>query len=663
MLLVAAVAVPSAFAGIPVTNFTPASGLLAPGTESLTITFETPKPASCRFSTAGPSEFASMQRMDDLSARTSHRAIVPISPDPAVLTRVLVRCDSNPEYVHESVYRAVPLPAGKFPRIANIWWGWRLYATAPAEAAKVQLYLAPGFGAGQTLRFRSAHPGILMLGAVNAQETVPGGFSAVADRCYLKDTRGRRIEPWPGEFVLNLTRPGVPELLAEYAGRVLEQAQYAYDGVFFDNFVTSISWLRRDVGGRSIDIDADGDGRPDNPAALDAAWRAGAFRLIDTFHKIAPHAYVSAHLSPLFPAPDLLDRFNGESILFDAVNVREGTVPEQLGLGVPFTFESLWSKYFAWFDRGQRPVIANIQASPPNQIAYGYGFKPLTAILPETVAFARSFYPNVRFGLCLTLMNDGFFSYDFGDMTAPVNWWYDEYDFDLGSPAGPSTRVPAASLVFRRDFTRGTVLLNATRTPQTVFLEPGFARFEGSQAPLFQYIVDDADRAFTAEGLWQTVTYDSGLRKLKGPFFHAWQYQCHRSAAAPGSARWDLGTRAAGEYEIEVWLPAAPDAYSWAKRAVYEVISEGNVVLSSVVDQRKAAAGDRWHPLGTVRLHAAAPVILRARNEGGGALIADAVQVKSAARYNDGSPTAEVTIAPMDGILLRRVNPAKTQFR
>ena len=130
--------------------------------------------------------------------------------------------------------------------------------------------------------------------------------------------------------------------------------------------------------------------------------------------------------------------------------------------------------------------------------------------------------------------------------------------------------------------------------------------------------------------------------------------------AAPGSAQWDLGIKAAGEYEIEVWLPAAPDARNWTKRAVYEVVSEGKVVLSSVLDQSKAAAGDRWRPIGRARLNA--PPLLRIRNEGAGALIADAVQVKSGARYNDGSAADEVTLAPMDGILLRRVEPAKTQF-
>jgi hypothetical protein len=38
-------------------------------------------------------------------------------------------------------------------------------------------------------------------------------------------------------------------------------------------------------------------------------------------------------------------------------------------------------------------------------------------------------------------------------------------------------------------------------------------------------------------------------------------------------------------------------------------------------------------------------------------LIADAVYVTSAALYNDGTPAPQVTLAPMDGILLQRQQP------
>src|SRR5207244_2290954 len=91
--------------------------------------------------------------------------------------------------------------------------------------------------------------------------------------------------------------------------------------------------------------------------------------------------------------------------------------------------------------------------------AYGYGFSPLSAILPATAAFGQTFYPNMRFGLAAALMNDGFSVYDFGDTSASTNWWYDEYDFNLGEPMGPAVRVgderPSVNLLANGSFESG----------------------------------------------------------------------------------------------------------------------------------------------------------------------------------------------------------------
>ena len=84
-----------------------------------------------------------------------------------------------------------------------------------------------------------------------------------------------------------------------------------------------------------------------------------------------------------------------------------------------------------------------VQACPPNQLSYGYGYFPLKALLPSTVAFAQGWYPNMRFGLALTLMGDGFFGFDFGDEGPPVTWWNDEYDFKIGTPIGLPAQVAA----------------------------------------------------------------------------------------------------------------------------------------------------------------------------------------------------------------------------
>jgi len=139
------------------------------------------------------------------------------------------------------------------------------------------------------------------------------------------------------------------------------------------------------------------------------------------------------------------------------------------------------------------------------------------------------------------------------------NVWIDDLELSIVPPT-----------MYRRDFTNGVVLLNATTVTQTIPLESGLQRFSGSQAPKYQYIVDDASASFTATGSWNVVTYDIGVRfddssptnsaQANGPFYHAWQSTVHQLDAASGTAQWDLGITEDGQYTIQAWLPAAPNA-------------------------------------------------------------------------------------------------------
>jgi uncharacterized protein (TIGR03437 family) len=630
---------------------------------------------------------------------------------------------------------------------------------------------------------------------------------------------GNRIQDWCGtspRHLLNLALPEVSKFLAEYVAQTIALSGDEFDGAFFDSFASTIQQPYMDCLGEWHQIDSNGDGIPDDPAALNAAWAAGSYLVIQTFRSLSPRSLVSGHVQDSSVSPAAFAAFNGTSLVFDAVNVREGILP----------FGSLWNLYQNWESQAVAPAFTMVQSSPPNQIAYGYGHEPLDALLPETLQFAQTFYPNMRFGLAFALMNNGFFTHDFGDTgsEAPVDWWYDEYNFNLGLPLSPATQVgsdgpnlltnggfengfagwqlhvsdsgaAAASLaldsvvtadgnasaavhvatpgnlpwhvdleqgnvpltagaayrvrfwaradsprsitvfsqsagpnyvsygldehvsltttwqlftlsfiapatvndariefwigdlagsvwidevqvslesanVYRRDFTNGVVLLNGMNSTRTVSLEAGLQRFSGSQAPLYQYIVDDEDPAFSSSGPWSQATYNTGSysvvgtgphlpaspQNARGPFYHCWQGGCHL-LTGPGGARWNLNIPADGEYTIQVWLPAAPDSGKWTTQAVYEVISGGAVVASATIDQTTAGAGDGWHKIATVKLTAAGAPFLQLANGGSGALAADAVYVTSAALYNDGSPASSVTLAPFDGILLQRQQP------
>jgi len=204
-------------------------------------------------------------------------------------------------------------------------------------------------------------------------------------------------------------------------------------------------------------------------------------------------------------------------------------------------------------------------------------------------------------------------------------------------------------------------LLNGTKQRQVITVGPGYNRIVGQQAPRYQYIVDDLAPDFSFTGNWREVAYDSDEWKAAGPFYHDWGPSCHQLDSGDGAAQWDLALREDDTYTIEAWWPAVaqaslPVAQGWTRRAVYEVMSDGKVVAGKTLDQ--TTGGDEWHLIATLPLTVTGKPLVRLRNEGTGPLIADALHVRSARRYNDGSPAPTVTLEPLDGIILRKAPPA-----
>jgi uncharacterized protein (TIGR03437 family) len=805
------------FTGIPISNFAPPNGLLKAGSASVMLSFKTIQPTTCRYSIGNPLDYNSMLPLDTGPPTAAHVvAAAGLSTDPRVLNQLYVRCGSNPDYLQSATYRVVAAPAGAFPRIGNIWLGEYLNQNQPALAQKVQLFLGPGISATDAIALRTANPGVLIVPAIQVDDDFT---LMLPESYYLHDTKGNRISDWcsPLSYMYNMTRPEVAAYLGQQAYDVLAQSNWAFDGLFFDSFSTTKAVNMVDCHGNTVQIDSNGDGLPDDQAGLNAAWAAGEYLVVSTFRAMAPGAYVSGHVLEAPAQPESLAAFNGTSLEFYQQYIREG----QQSLG------TLWNLYQSWETQAVSPAVTLMQSAPPNQIAYGYGYYPLNVMSLELATFAQTYYPNMRFGLALALMNDGFFTQDIGDIAplAPTAWWYDEYDFKLGFPLGPATHVgggPSSNLIrnggfenglsgtwqldiqlgkatevldstvaadgnssalvtvasaadadykisfeqenlplvagtsyqvqfwartdtprtitvnsqggapnftgynlntpisigtswgfyttsftapltvndarmefwvgsvpgniwfddvqliptgadlYRRDFSNGSVLLNGSSSTQTVSGLTGLQRFTGTQAPLNQYIVDDADAGFSATGAWNTATYNTGSlsgagssstlpaepQNANGPFYHAWLGTCHQLDAPSGTAQWSLSLPADGAYTIQVWLAAAPNAGGWTKNAVYEIVSNGDVIASASLDQSSASAGDGWHTIATgLNLTVAGTPFVRVHNGGSGSLIADAVYLTSAALYNDGTPAQQATLGPFDGILLQRQTP------
>jgi hypothetical protein len=215
--------------------------------------------------------------------------------------------------------------------------------------------------------------------------------------------------------------------------------------------------------------------------------------------------------------------------------------------------------------------------------------------------------------------------------------------------------------VFRREFQHGLVLLNGTRRRQTIEVGDGFLHLKGEQAPKYQYILDDGENeGFSTAGPWQEIELGTKEWHAIPPYYHAWNNRCHQLAGSAGEATWDLDLRGPGQYTIQAWWAAAPQAGNWTKQARYEVVAAGKVLAGATLDQNQA--GDQWHTLVTgLRLTPQDKPYIRLTNGGGGVLAADALHVFSAERYNDGEAVRQVTLEPMDGMILRRGEPASSR--
>jgi hypothetical protein len=206
--------------------------------------------------------------------------------------------------------------------------------------------------------------------------------------------------------------------------------------------------------------------------------------------------------------------------------------------------------------------------------------------------------------------------------------------------------------VYGRAFAHGLVLLNATREAQTIDVGPGYRRLVGNQAPRYETILDDAGPAFSTTGSWITQTYDSGQWQASGPFYHDWEESCHEGN---GEARWDLPITVSDTYTVTAWWPAAPESTGWSAAASYQVIVGEEMVAEATFDQRKG--GDRWHVVGAAPLDPGDQPYVRLSCPAGDPCSADALHLRSLGRYNDGSLAEQVTLQPMDGIVLRDASP------
>lgn len=409
----------------PLSDPQPPSTLLPAGATTVELTLRAAAPTVCRYSIGAPLPYSAMTPFDSTQpSNAPHTVIRGLNPDTTKINDLYIRCLADPEAVLHLQYRALPAVKPGFPRTANLWGSGNFTGKGMQYAARIDLWLGAHFTPEQILEIRKYNANVLILTSINTVEN-----NDVPDDYFLRDVKGQKIEVWPGAYRLNLTRPEVAQYQAVYAYDAWLRSGMMVDGCFFDNFMMTMSWVK-DIYGHKPDVDANGDGKPDDKKWFDTAWREGVFAELRAWRKLMPWALASGH-SQGFPTPEIAEIYNGQGIGFYTTDVIEGKR----------SFNSLWDYYQAWCTRTVKPAITSVESAVPDQIAYGYDYSPQRHTPPSTWDFARDYYPYMRFGLAFTLMQDGYFMHELGDTHHGQDWWYDELDFKLGAPQGDAREV------------------------------------------------------------------------------------------------------------------------------------------------------------------------------------------------------------------------------
>ncbi|PIQ97123.1 MAG: hypothetical protein COV67_05900, partial [Nitrospinae bacterium CG11_big_fil_rev_8_21_14_0_20_56_8] len=349
-----------------------------------------------------------------------------------------------------------------FPRTANYFLDWQIDTGDIPLLARYDLLIldmetqVTSRAALEELRLRN--PDIKLLVYITPQEILAeagSGSSVLRDRLfarihpdwYLRSAAGTRLSWWPGSRLLNVT-DGAPErggmiwsdVLVDFVASEL-LGTGLWDGVFYDNAWDNITWF---VG---TDIDLNIDGKIDTHA--DQAWQGG-MRDIYTRTRSLTHGRYPIVVNGLTNVYQ--DITNGQMLENFAVHA--------------------WPSIMRTYRDGRLanliPEINIVNANTANQGSF-FNFQ------------------DMRYGMTSALMEDGYFSFDFGDTDHGQTWWYDEYDVDLGVGTGGaeslSGGVDYAPGVWSRTFERGLAIVNSTYSAERVRLSGEFEKIHGKQDP------------------------------------------------------------------------------------------------------------------------------------------------------------------------------------
>jgi hypothetical protein len=259
-------------------------------------------------------------------------------------------------------------------------------------------------------RLRAVNPTVLILPYVDVVEG-PDNPRLPKEWWALRD--GQRWSGWPGYFRIDTNRADVLAFnLSQVKSRILSRD--AFDGVFYDCWGVD-DWL----------------------VPRTAQLRDGRAVVMINDWNLPRKGF--EHLNGCL-AEDELNR------------CVEGKVD----------FEDFLARYLRWCRDSRKPLTTMLVAHPRgvDMDAWRWSKLPWAERDKLRTSWERSDPAMMRFGLATTLLGDGYFGFDTGDMGRGNWWWYPEYDTPLGTPLGDARRSDDGT--WRRDFSGGVVVSNGS---------------------------------------------------------------------------------------------------------------------------------------------------------------------------------------------------------
>lgn len=351
-----------------------------------------------------------------------------------------------------------------YPKLANLFYRWHIEEQEVAELARWDILIidmdVQTYSPEYLTKLKELNPNIKLL-AYLAPEEIRGDswslngtlrqkfFQQVNSSWWLKNDQGAQVAWWEPNPMINITSDVKAvngkkwhDVLPEFVQKELMSTGY-WDGVFYDNCWDDISFLS----GHKIDLN--GDGVAESTTVLNQKWRDGMSKMLSKTREIV--------------GPDKLIMGNGGEYYNKYVN---GTLYESFPVrGWAYTLD----KYKFITKNGTRPPIGVLNSTVGN-------------------TGNQNDYQKMRFGLASALLEDGYHSFDNGDMSHSEVWWYDEYEASLGQPAGAAYNILNNSTkydsgIWRRDYDNGLVLVNSSNRSYTVDLGGEYEKLHGSQDP------------------------------------------------------------------------------------------------------------------------------------------------------------------------------------